>query len=545
MSPAHALSASVVAIVLVAVACGGAAAPTATKAPVAPAAAATATPARAPAATTAAASGKATGKVIIAVASEMLKNSLDPATSTGVPYVIQASLYEPFAFLHEGNYETPVLAASWKLAEDARSWTFQLRKGVKFHNGEDFDAQVMIKNMKRAKGIGSAAFHENVDGYETPDSHTLVLRVKKYDLALVSRLSWTTSIGMPAPARYIDEVGEDGIQKHPIGTGPYKFVSLDTAVGALTLEAWDEWGGYWGFKPTVKTVVRLSIPQETTRVAMLATGEADIAGLAAGPQLREVRGATVYSSSSTQVSWLEFFKQADPTSPYSDVRVRQALNYAVDKQTIIDKVLGGAGEPVAVPLASFQNGFPRDIKPYPYDPEKAKRLLAEAGFAGGFDGGTILTASAANKTLGEAIAPYLEAIGVRVQVQPIDAGTLYRRWNPPAHDLGKDSGMGFLGSNLPGDSAYRIESFFTKYGIWGYTVDPELDRVFDQTFQVRTAAERDLLMEKAARTTHEKAYKLFLWSPKAVFGWGPRIADWRHGGIESGNAPLIQSIRLK
>lgn len=553
------------ALVTLALACGGAAAPTATpaaKAPVptattaaaptatrAAAATATAAPTAAP---TAVVSAKPSGNVVeVDGQNSWDAKQFDPGYWQGSAFLggfrgLYRVIYEPLAFTDaDGKLEQPILATSWSMAKDGLSWTFQLRKGVKFQNGEDFNAQVMVKNMQRAKGIGASFYQQNVAGYDTPDPYTMTVKLKGPDLALISRLIYSTRIGYPAPAGYIDSVGPTGnVGNPPIGTGPYKFLKADTAALDLTLEAWDGWGGYWGFKPTVKTVRFLGVGEQTTRIAMLSTGEADIALLTPGNQLREVRGGTVHASKSVQGTWIEFFNQADTSSPYGNVKVRQAINYAVDKQAIIDKLLGGAGEVMASTMTSVQFGFPNDLKPYPYDPDKAKQLLKEAGFPDGFDGGALFATTAEQSLQAQAIAAYLAAVGIKIQVTPIDTGTLLGRWIPPKHNMNLEKGMGFLGSSLAGDGGYRIESFFTHYGDWGYTVDPQLDAMYDKTLTSVDIVERGKLLSDLATYTNEKAYKLFLWSPKAVYGWGQRIADWRLTPGE-GTFDNAQSIRLK
>jgi len=555
---------------VVAVACGGAAAPTATTAPAAPAAAATATqaapsfrpttptPGAAAAAPTAApvGSSKPSGRVTVSDANAGGTPDLDPGSWQASQRGLYRVIYEPLMYMNPdgSNYLSPILAESWEMAKDGLSWTFHLRKGVKFQNGEDFDAQVMAKNMKRARGLQSGFFHDNTAGYEFPDSHTLLLKLKKPDLGLLSRLVYGSRIGYPAPSKYIDEAGaaEIGlseanrglIRRAPIGTGPYKIVKFDTQTPEIVVEAWEEWGGYWGYRPTVKTVRYIGIPEETTRIAAVATGEIDIASLAAGPQLKEIRGGTVHLTTSVRVAWLEFFQQALPDSVYSNLKVRQAMNYAVDKNAIIDKLLGGAAVISATSISPLQFGFPKDLKPYPYDPQKAKQLLQEAGYPDGFDGGVIITISAAERVQSQAIAAYLADVGVKVRIESMDSATRSRRWIPPVHDLYLVKGMGWLGSSLAGDGDYRIESFFTKYGQWGYTVDPALDALYDKTLGTVDNSERERTLQQLATMTNEKAYKLFLWFPKTIYAWGPRIADWKLTPGED-QPDGFQTLRLK
>lgn len=558
MSRFHLVSVAFAALAVVAVACGGAAAPTATAAPAAVAtatvarpAAAVATPTRATAAAVPTAvplaMAKPSGRVVFSEGAfgQGVGKDFDPGAWQGGFRGFYRIIYEPLAYTDEaGNLESPILATSWKMAPDGLAWTFQLRKGVKFHNGEDFDAQVMVKNIKRSKGLNAPFYHQNVEGYETPDTHTMVIKLKGPDLGLIARLVYSSRIGYPAPAGYIDAVGEAGIRNHPIGTGPYKFVSADFTVGSMELEAWDGWGGYWGSKPTVQRFTYLTVPEQTTRQAMLATGEADIVALAAGPQLKELRGGRVFVQTSVAVNWLEFFNQADPSSPYGNLKVRQAMNYAVNKDEMIDKLFGGAALVSASSISPMQFGYDPKLQPYPFDPARAKQLLREAGYPDGFDGGVIYASSSVQQTDAEAVISYLAAVGIRTKVVRIDEASLTTRWRPPIHNLNLEKGMGFRGSSLAGDGAYRIESFFTKYGQWGYTVDPELDALYDKTVKVLDRNEYERQLQQLARMTNERAYKLFLWHSKGVHGLGPRIAEWK---LTPGEAIFdnLQSIRLK
>ena len=571
MTLVRTLSTTLAVMGLVAVACGGAAAPTATKAPAAPAAAATATQAApsfrpttptpgaaAPAPTAAVvASSKPSGKVTIHGNNAGSAPDLDPGSWQSGERGLYRVVYEPLMFMDPDgkNYLSPILATSWEMSKDGLSWTFHLRKGVKFQNGEDFDAEVMAKSMKRARGLQSAFFHENTAGYEFPDKYTMLLKLKKPDLGLLSRLVYGSRIGYPAPSKYIDEAGEPAIGKSatvasglirrsPIGTGPYKLVKYDPQTPEIVLEAWEDWGGYWGYRPTIKTIREIGIPEETVRLAALATGEIDIAKVSPGPTLKELKAGKVVTSTSVTVRWWEFFQQGIADSPYNNIKVRQAMNYAVDKEAMIDKLLSGAAILSGQSISPLQFGYNPSAKPYPFDPQKAKQLLAEAGFANGFDGGVIIAASEADRVEGAAIADYLGRVGIKLRLEPMDSATKSRRWIPPVHDLHTIKGIGSLGSSLAGDGDYRIESFFTKWGQWGYTVDPDLDALYEKTLTVVDQGEKEKVLQSLALMTNEKAYKLFMWYPKTIYAWGPRIADWKLTPGED-VADGFQMIRLK
>jgi len=555
------------AVAILGLACGGAAAPTATVAPATPAAAgatvraptavatATAGPAVAPTAVPVAAA-KAAGKVTVIMPGVLSTYSgdLDPAFWIGGSRGLYRVIYEPLAYTNPRDptgrdYLSPILATGWQVSADARAWTIQLRKGVKFHNGEDFNAQVMAKNIQRYNGIGGAPeMRDNMAAYEFPDTHTLVLQLKNPDLGLLGRMAHHMRAAYPVPASYVDkfakEVPSREIREHPIGTGPYKFVSMDKEADALVMEAWDEWGGYWGFKPTVKTVKLLGIPEATTRMAMMATGEADLSQFLPGPYLKEARGFTVKQYVSVRTNWSYFLRVNNPDSPYSKVKVRQALNYAVDKEAIIKAVLAGAGIPVGQNISPVQFGYNPEVKPYPYDPQKARQLLAEAGYPDGFDGGRTISTDSQTADIDLSIADYFSKVGVRVEVRRGDSAIIGPRMRQPIHNLDSDYVMYTSASSLGGEADYRIWFALTSMGNWAYSRDPELDSLYVQSTRASNQREREALVQKAALLSHDQAYLLFLWTNQSVYGWGPRIADWTFTPGEDvfDNA---QSIRLK
>ncbi len=558
-----------VGLVALTLACGGAAAPTATVAP-APAVAATATRAPAAAAATATPVGapaptvvamaKPSGQAIVALAGVLGaaggqggRGDLDPGNWVGGSRGLYRVIYEPLAYTNPmdptgRDYLSPILATGWEVSKDGLAWTISLRKGVKFHNGEGLTAQVMARNIERYNGIGLGLLHQNRTAIEFPDTNTLVLRFKEPNLGLLAQLVHTTRAGYPVPGGYLDKYGKDvpstDIRNHPIGTGPYKFVSMDTVTDGLVMEAWEDWGGYWGFKPTVKTIRLVGSPEDTTRMAMLATGEADLAAFIPGPYLKEARGFTVKNYLSVRTDWSYFLRQTHADSPYSNVKVRQALNYAVDKEAIIKAVLGGAGIPVGQNIALVQFGYNPDVKPYPYDPQKARQLLTEAGYPSGFDGGRIVSTDAPTRNVNLAIADFFGKVGVRLEIAIMDGAQHSQRVRRPIHDLDKDMSMTTSASSLGGEADYRIEFAITSNGLWSYTNDAEIDALYARSTRAATQSERERLIQMAALRSNEQATMLFLWNRQSVYGWGSRIADWTltPGEDVFDNA---QSIRLK
>src|SRR3989441_501227 len=229
--------------------------------------------------------------------------------------------------------------------------------------------------------------------------------------ALATGTSWVV------PKKYIEKVGDDGFKKQPIGLGPYRFVSHTPGV-ELVMEAFE---GYWRKMPSVKRLVFKSVTEATTRAAMLKRGEVDVAYLLDVPQAQEVkRDPTLKLAFSGGIAnfFLDFLDQWDPKSPWADKRVRLAASYAIDRQALSEAETLGASKPAEnfIPRG-FEFALP--IEAAPYNPTRAKQLLAEAGYPNGFDAGE-LHQLPPYFSLGEAIVGYLGAAGIKLKMRPME-----------------------------------------------------------------------------------------------------------------------------
>ena len=226
--------------------------------------------------------------------------------------------------------------------------------------------------------------------------------------------TFVSGAGWVVPKKYMEQVGPDGFKKHPIGLGPYKFVSTHPGV-ELVMEAYE---GYWRKMPSVKRLVFKSVPESTTRLAMLKRGEVDLAYLLDTPQAEEVKrdpNLKVAFSGGIGTVYLDFLDQWDPKSPWNDQRVRLAASLAIDRKAISDAETLGASKPNgSVVPRSFEFALP--LEPHPYDVARAKKLLAEAGYANGFDGGD-LHPWPPYTTTAEAVGGYLGAVGIRTRIR--------------------------------------------------------------------------------------------------------------------------------
>ena len=363
------------------------------------------------------------GKMTWAIHFTIAPTFFEPADNNGITsflflYAIHDALVKPMP----GNQRTPSLAESWSESEDGLTYEFKLRQGVTFHNGDPLTTEDVKFSFDRYRGQSATLFREKVKAVEIVDPLRVRFHLKEpWPDFMTFYSSMSASVGWVVPKKYIERVGDDGFKKHPIGAGPYKFVSQKEGV-ELTLEAYE---GYWRKVPHVKTLVMRSIPEDSTRLAMLKTGEADIAYAMMGPMAEEVKRdakLTLAYSEGQGIFFIYFNEQSNPKSPWHDLRVRQALNFAIDRQALSDQQTLGASPPTAniVPRA-FEFALP--IEAYPYNPEKAKQLLKEAGYPNGFDAGEI-TSGPPYHSLAEGVVNYLQAVGIRIKMRPMERAAL-------------------------------------------------------------------------------------------------------------------------
>ncbi|HHE74659.1 MAG TPA: hypothetical protein ENL37_06185, partial [Desulfobacteraceae bacterium] len=319
----------------------------------------------------------------------------------------------------------PDLAVSWEVT-DPKTWKFKIRKGVKFSNGQPLtsaDVQYsfyrqMGKYNRRFPGANKRMWQKIIDYIETPDDYTAIIHTKYPDPSALSVLRWIFIV----PKAYIEAVGDSKFSKMPVGTGPFMYV--DRKVGeSLTLEANPY---YWNVNPLkgsrgpaqVKKVILRSMPKEQTRMAALKAGEIDGSGIAPDSvkNFENDKNFSIYYSRKNQAYFVMFnWRDAkDPKTgkpnPFADVRVRRALNHAVDVDALTKNYLTGREYRTTL-LGRGGIGYNPNVPFYSFDPEKAKQLLAEAGYPNGFSTEFYTTADA--PAFLNALTQYFRDIGIR------------------------------------------------------------------------------------------------------------------------------------
>jgi peptide/nickel transport system substrate-binding protein len=402
-------------------------APAPTAAPAAPAS--TAAPAAAAKPTEPAAPRRG-GTLVVGLEAE--PGTLDNSVGTGYhTSIIQRMVYESLVgYDLTSTADTlpikPVLAESWQISPDGKVYTFKLRSGVKFHDGTVLDAEAVKWNFERAsdpkhplffdKGRGtSAQIFSLVDKMEAPDATTFRMTLKDpraYFLSLFDKIPMF--IGSPTA---ITKYGNDEFGNHPVGTGPFKFVSRESG-SKITVERNTE---YWGTAPFVDKVVLRGIGEPTARVVALQTGEVDFINDVAPDQIEALRRNTDIEVSQASIphTWLINLNHRD--KPFSDVKVRQAASLAINREALTRDILKGT----ALPATQLEGpgGVAHDaaLKGWAFDPAQAKKLLADAGYPNGFDTVFALPSAGSGMLDATRIAEYLQRnwadVGIRAKLE--------------------------------------------------------------------------------------------------------------------------------
>ncbi len=465
----------------------------------------------------------------------------DPAETAGLatPFKFLYALHDALVKPMPQGLLTPCLAESWTESPDGLVYDFQLRQGVTFHDGTPLTAADVVFSFQRYKGAGASVYQEKVAAVEAVTPHHVRFRMKEpWPDFLYFYGTPATGAGWVVPKAYLEQVGDEGFKKHPIGAGPYKFVSHTPGVD-LVVEANE---AYWRKVPHVKRLVFKSVPEGSTRLAMLLNHEADIVYTLPGElaeQVRQDKRFTLQVNYPPTPLWLDFTGKWDPKSPWHDRRVRLAANYAMDKHAINDAETLGFSK-LTGSIVPHRLPYALEIEPYAYDPVKAKALLKEAGYPHGFDAGDI-TPVPPWTAMAEAVAGYLGAVGIKVQVRKMERPAMFSAWR------GKTlQGVILAASGALGSATARLENYVVSSGGFAYGGAPELDELFQRQARERDPKRREALLFELQRQVHERVLFAPIYEIAGLNGIGPRVAESGLGLIQAFNwSGPYEDLRLK
>ena len=451
--------------------------------------------------------------------------NLDPTMNlASFRAMVGVSLFDSLVGRDAENRIVPQLAESWRLVDDV-TWQLKLRRGVVFHDGEPFNAEAVRFTFQRVldpeqKSPNRANVAEIVR-VEVVDDYTVNLVTRQPYAPLINRLLDFAMV----PPKYVAEKGNQGMALRPFGTGPYRFVEL-IKDDRMVVEAFDR---HWRGAPKIKRIVYKPIPELFTRAAALRNNEVDLVTTMPPSLARELERAPGIRVQRVPSSWIIYLGLNALKKPLSDVKVRQALNYATDVDAIIKNVLEGNGRKLEGPLTPQMFGYDASIKGYPYDPTRARKLLVEAGYP---DGVEITLESPAgryqgDKEIAEALGGQWQKAGFKPKVQVAEWGAYFKRY------LAKQFQDAYvLGLGGPIQDADELYNLVSSKGRGLYYKNERVDALFDLGRSTRDQGKRRQIYRDLQRAMVEDATWVFLLQQVDIYAsrdrltWTPRTDQW-------------------
>ncbi|SUB44469.1 Dipeptide-binding protein [Brucella anthropi] len=455
--------------------------------------------------------------------------SLDPHTVTATnDFRILVNIYDGLVRYKDGTLEVePALAESWTISDDGKTYTFKLRQGVKFHDGSDFNAEAVKFNFDRMlkedhpfynTGPFPLSFNfSSIDAVNVLDEHTVEFKLKEPFAPFLSNLAYPTGliVSPEAVKKYGKEFG-----RHPSGTGPFKFAEWQSGQRVVVERNPD----YWDTAPALEAVVFRPITDANTRVAEMMAGGLDVMVEVPPDNLATFKQDANFAVAEQAGPHVWFTILNAKSGPFADKKVRQAANYAVNKQGLVDNVLQGSATVAAGPIPPAFNWVENKAEPYPYDPEKAKALLAEAGASNPeitfyvTEGGSGMLDPI---TMGAAIQADLQAVGFKVKIETYEWNTFLGRVNPGLEGKADMAEMAWM-TNDPDTVPYltlRSDALPDKGGFnSGYYSNPKVDELLEKARSSTDQTERGKLYGEVQSIVHDDAPWLFVanWKQNAV-----------------------------
>ncbi len=446
----------------------------------------------------------------------------NPYTENGSPSTYTwSAIFDALTRVGADGTLQPALATRWSPLADNR-WRFELREGVRFTNGEPFDAHTVVAVvdwLRSEEGRRTVIGNELRSLAEAVaiDEHTVELVSTRPDAILPNRMSAVLMVPREAWAR----LGPDGFALQPHGTGPFRVVEWSERERTVRLVANPEsWRA-----PRLTALTLRGLPDKAVRVQALRSREVDMTLIdIEDVDFLQARGFSVNHSPSMQVMALAFNAERDPPSPVADVRVRQALNHAVDKQAIADILLQGMVRPSGQPASFVTTGYHPHIEPYAYDPARARALLAEAGWPDGFDM-TIHVAEGGvpgASQIYQVVVQYLSRIGVRarLQVRPFPAWLRDYLAGTMSADM-----FGLPWNSAPYNDVMRPIEYYSCAKRRPFFCAPELMPLIEAAGSELDPKRREAVLQALALHTHELAPSLFLVEQMDLFAHRVGVED--------------------
>ncbi|MDD2205729.1 MAG: ABC transporter substrate-binding protein [Aminobacterium sp.] len=448
--------------------------------------------------------------------------TLDPqATNDVASSGAMMQIYETLVALDDDNNVVPQLAEKWEKLDDL-TYKFYLLKGVKFHNGEELKASDVKYTIDRAmspKGAAIQNYSGEVEKVEVLDDYTLIIKTKKPSTPFLASLSHTWGSIMNAKA--VEEAG-DNYGMHPIGTGPFKFLSWAKG-DRLTLERFED---FHGKKPAYKTLVMRSITEPTSRTIELESGAVDIAYQITTNDIKRVEenpNLKLMRVMDNSTSYLGFNCEK---APFDNVKVRQAINLAIDTVGINKAVYRGIGQAPTGPIAPNVKYFDKSQPVHEQDMETAKKLLEEAGYKDGFKAQIWTNDKKERVDMATIIQSQLSEIGIDVEIKVLEWGAYLDGLKAKQHDMFI---VGWV-STVP-DPEFAVGGVFhssmkgkMNFSFFG---DPKVDELIEKGKTLPDGADREAVYVELQKELNEKRPWVYLLNDEQICGMQKNVKGFR------------------
>lgn len=462
-------------------------------------------------------------------------DSLDPANTDSNPGEAIGRMMNNFLVRFDAKLNlVPDLATKWSQSTDGLTWTFTLRKGVKFHDGTPFNAEAVKYNFERFLGpekpLKSSLHIPIIKSVEVVDEYTVRFHLKVPFAFFLNNLAHSAT-AMVSPAAH-KKWGKD-LTLHPVGTGPFKFVEWVRG-DRVVLERNDD---YFEGKPRLDKIIVRTVREDSARVLGLEAGDNDLIVRIPPeevPRLMREGRVRIYAEQSNRALRLGMNVSK---KPFDDLRVRQALNYAVDKESIVKNIYQGLAAVIPTMVGPLNTGY-APVTGYPYDPTKAKKLLAEAGYPNGFKT-TLWTPKGRylkDFELTQAVQQQLAAVGVEARLETFEWAAYLSALRKPKEEA--KHALYLIGwSPSTGEARWGIypltacASWWPKGSNFSFYCNKDLDELIDKSVAATSLKERDAFLKKAQELLVKDPEAIYLLATKETVGMSLKL----HGVI---NSPL-------
>lgn len=411
------------------------------------------------------------------------------------------------------------LATSWEV-EDDLNVVFNLREGVQFHNGEAFNADSVVFTFERLLDEENASpqrfNYTSIDHFEKIDDYTVRMVMAEVDPVIITKLSgYGAAI---VPKQFIEENGNDYVSATNIpGTGPFQIVEYEKDA-QLVLEAFD---GYWGEPAKIQEVIYRIIPDDSTRLAEFLSGGIDILTLTPA-QTQAVEGASDLEVIPVGVPTVSGLRLDASKPPTDNLQIREAIAHAIDTQTIIDTILNGVGERMAVWQSPYSFGFDPDLEPYAYDPEAATALIAESGVENPELIYNVIGDDTQAKEIANTVKAMLEAVGFTVTIAQKERATFFDEYR--AGELDNIVPFGWGGWTLDADNTY-YSMHYTGESYNPSFSNEEIDALLDEQRGTLDQEKRQEIFYQVNQLIYDQYIDVMLYQAQYLWGVNSRVAD--------------------